>query len=329
MAKLSQIDIDGVLFLNTSQRIDWSKMKNTPASLVSGTGHVHDTLYYRTTEVDDMFRVQEDRLSDLETQVETLAYKSTVFMGGGGSTSNITINSYNINTEVFSTISTELLHENLKAPGISMQRSGYFFNGGKITDKFDHFTLVVENTQSSPINVDGTIVDFAIQSKAFATDGASNWAALNVLLDTWEIKPGAPSESSGQVMLSAIIRGFTKGKGSGMLREYTHSSGISRDILTFTTNGDTVGLCKSSSRGFWLSTLGYNYINDYTTDSVSVLNTMVNNSEGAVTCTSQYFGVIGSGSHGTHVSKLTWSTLAISAMTDFSVDKTNSTSIEA
>ena len=328
MAKTTIIVADGISLLNANQRIDWTKFKNTPSSLVSGTGHDHDTTYYLTEIIDDLFDQQLLRLETLEAQVETLAYKNDLFMGGGGDTSNTVIDNYNILTEVFSTISTTLINSTLNAPGISVQRSGYFFNGLKTADKFDNYTLSVETIANPPINIKGTIIDFAIQSKGFATNGIDNWVYLNTTLDTWTMKPIALSDSSNQVMLSAMVKGFSKGAGDTILREYIHSSGVNRDIISFNTVGDTVGLCKSSTRGFWLSTMGYNYISDYVTDTITSLSVLVFNTAGASTCTSQNFGVIGSGSHNTNVQKLTWSTLAISLMTEFTNDKTGASSLE-
>lgn len=330
MAKVSQLTVlsTGQTILNNNQRIDWNRFKNTPSTLVSGTGHDHNDVYYLTSTVDSLFDTQETRISQLELTIEILAYKTDFMMGGGGSSASSTIHNYNNSTEIFSTISSALLNDCKNAPGISTQRSGYFFSETNSTNKIDYFTLVLERTYDCPIAPQGSLIDFAIQSKGFMTDGNSHWAQLNILLDIWITKDNALGDASNQVLLSSMVQGYSKGSGFGMLREYTYSSGVSRDIIEFNTESDTVGLCKSSIRGFWISNSGYNWIHNYNTDTVSALTSLVRNSAGACTCTTEFYGTIASGGGGTNVHKLTWSTLSISTATALSQDKTGASTVE-
>ncbi len=330
MAKVSQLTVlsTNQVIMNGNQRVDWGRFKNTPGTLVSATGHNHDAVYYPTGTVNSLFGTQEDRISQLELDIEVLSYKTDFLMGGGGNTANTTIHNYNNSTEAFSTISTTLLNSCNEAPGISTQRTGYFFSETNSTNKIDYFTLVLEATNDCPIAPQGSLIDFAIQSKGFMTDGASHWAQLNILLDVWTTKDNALGDASNQVMLSSMVQGYSKGSGFSMVREYTHSSGVSRDIIEFNTESSTVGLCKSSIRGFWLSNSGNNWIHDYNTDTVSALTSLVTGARAASTCTTEFYGTIASGAGGNQVNKLTWSTLSISAMTAISQDKTGASTVE-
>lgn len=331
MAKVAQLTVGGaggLTIMNASQRIDWGRFKNTPGTLVSATGHDHNAVYYGTATVDNLFGTQEARIAQLELDIEVLAYKTDFLMGGGGATANSTIHNYNNSTQAQSTLSTTLLNACANAPGISTQRTGYFFSETNSTNKIDYFTLVLEATSNCPIGPQGSLIDFAIQSKGFMTDGAGHWAQLNILLDVWTSKDNALGDASNQVMLSSMVQGYSKGTGFSMAREYTHSSGVSRDIIEFYTESSTVGLCKSSIRGFWLSNAGNNWIHDYNTDTVSALTSLVTGARAASTCTTEFYGVIASGAAGTQVNKLTWSTLSISAMTSLSQDKTGASTVE-
>ena len=329
MAKTNTLLVDNINLMDTAGKIDWSRMKNTPDSLVTGSGHNHDITYYSINYVNNIFNIQEDRLSLLEADIETLSYKTDFMMGGGGSSANTAIHNYNNTTEVFSTITPTLHTPTLNAPGISTSSSGYFFSDDSYsTNKIDYFTLVVEVVNNCPILTKGSLIDFAVQSKGFITDGVQSWAELNILLDIWKTKENSISGASNQVLLSSFVEGFTKSAGNTMIREYKYSSSVSRDINVFNTNGDTVGLCQNSNKGLWLSSVGYNLLQVYKTDTVSVFNGMINNTVGSSTCTTEYFGVVASGSNSTTVQKVTWSTLSISNMTNISIDKTGATSVE-
>jgi len=327
MAKVSQIRINGIDLLNGSQRIDWTKFKNTPSTLVSASGHDHNAQFYANTVVDSKFKIQEDRISLMETQIETLAYKTDLMMGGGGTTTTA-INNYNLSTEVTSQLTTTLNHSPLDTPGISTQSFGYFLNSSKVASKFDYFTLVNETIPDSPISAKTSIIDFAIQTKGLINDGASSWAQLDTKLDVWSIKPNASADGSGRTGLSSTVAGYTKGIGYGMTKEYTYSSGVIRDVIEFTTIGITVGMSKSSQKGYWISKVNGNFEHTYNTDTVQSISGMVNNADNASTATSEYYGLIAGGGSGLKVQKLTWTTMTISSCTDLSVNKNGASSIE-
>jgi len=327
MAKVSQIKIDGKELLNSSKRIDWTRFKNTPSTLVSASGHNHDSVYYLTSIVNSKFKTQEDRISDLEEQIEQLAYKTDLMMGGGGSTGN-NIHNYNFSNETTSQISTTLSNSPNNTPGITSKDSGFFLNSSKAASKFDKFTLVNTNVSNAPIIPKGSMIDFAIQTKGFINDGINQWASLDIKMDTWTIKPSSTVNASGRQQLSSIVTGYTKGNGTGMLREYQYSSGISRDIIEFTTVDTTIGLNKSSFKGYWLSKLNGNFEHTYNTDVVQSFNTLVSDANNSNVGTTEYYGMILGGQSSTAAYKLTWLTLAVSSATDLTTNKNGASSIE-
>ncbi len=326
MAKVSQINVNGINLLNVSQRIDWTKFKNTPNTLVSASGHDHNATFYDIATVNSKFKTQEDRISNMELQIETLAYKTDLMMGGGGSTGTA-IHNYNLSTEVTSEISTVLSNSPTNVPGISSQAFGYFLNSSKAVSKFDYFTLVNETINNCPLVPTGSLIDFAIQTKGLVTDGI-NWAQIDTKLDTWASKPTSTAGSSGRQMLSATVNGYTKGAGAGMLRKITYSSGVSSDIIEFSTIGTNIGLNKSSNKGYWISRVNGNFEQSYITDVVQSFSGMVNDADNSSVSTSEFYGLIAGGGTGLTVQKLTWTTMAISACTNLTVNKNGASSIE-
>ena len=327
MAKVSQIQIDGKNLLNSSQRVDWTRFKNTPTTLVSASGHNHDSTYYVSSTVTSKFKTEEDRITVLEKQIEQLAYKTDLMMGGGGST-GAQIHNYNFSTETMSQITTTLSNSPSNVPGITSKEIGFFLNSSKAASKFDKFTLVNTNISNAPITPKGSLIDFAIQTKGFINDGVDKWASLDVKLDTWTNKSSSTVNASGRQQLSSIVTGYTKGSGTNMLREYQYSSGISRDIIQFTTIDTTIGLNKSSFKGYWLSKLNGNFEHTYTTDIVQSFNTLISDANNSNVGTTEYYGVILGGGSSTSAYKLTWLTLTVSSSTNLTIDKNGASSIE-
>ena len=326
MAKVSQIVIGGVPLLNNNQKIDWLKFKNTPTTLVSASGHNHDEQFYRTEIVNEKFSTQEIRIAIMEEQIETLSYKTDLMMGGGGTTTN-TIHNYNLAAETTSEISTTLNNSPLNVPGISSQSFGYFLNSSKAASKFDFFTLVNEVVNDCLIVPTGSLIDFAIQSKGLVTDGI-NWVQLDTKLDIWATRPPSISGSSGRQMLSSTVNGYTKGAGLGMLRNISYSSGVSSEIIEFSTIGTTIGLSKSSNKGYWISKVNGNFEQSYITDTVQLFTGMVNDADNASTSTTEFYGLVAGGGSGLTVQKLNWSTMTISTSTNLSINKNGASSIE-
>ena len=327
MAKTNQITVNGVDLMTSTQRIDWTKFKNTPSTLVSASGHNHDNLYYRIDVVDSKFETEENRVSEIETQIEVLAYKTDLMLGGGGS-SGAAIHNYNLSTEATSELKTTLLKESSSSvPGISSSSYGYFTNEDKSTSKFDYFTLVIASIPNSIIIPIGSLIDFAVQTKGFITDGNS-WMELNEKLDTWSSKSSTIAGASGRPMLSSTISGFSKNGGTGMLRKLSYRSGISEEVIEFTTIGITSGLNRNSNKGYWISKINGNFEHSYLTNVVQSFNSMVNNADNSSTSTSDIFGLIASGGNGTTVQKLNWTNLSISTSTPLTVDKNGACAIE-
>jgi len=328
MAKVSQITVGDKNILNNNQRIDWTKFKNTPLSVVTVIpANNHDDKFYLQETVNSKFKVEEDRISSLELKIEKLAYKTDLMLGGGGSTGNA-IHNYNLSTEVTSEITTTLNNSPLNTPGISAQTFGYFLNSNKEASKFDYSTLVNETIHNSPITPNGSMIDFAIQSKGIINDDNTGWAQLNTKLDTWASKDSTTAVSDGRTLLSSTVVGYQKKSGSGFVSEYSYSSGVVRNIVEFTTIGTTVGLNKSSHKGYWISKVNGNFEHAYTTDTVSMFNTMVNDADNASTSTTESFGYIVGGGSGLTSQKLNWSSLAITTCTNLSVNKNGASSIE-
>lgn len=326
MAKVSQIVIGGIPLLNSSQKIDWLKFKNTPTTLVSASGHDHNDKFYGIQTVNDKFLVQEARITTMELQIETLSYKTDLMMGGGGSTENA-IHNYNLSTETTSEISTTLNNSPTDVPGISSQAFGYFLNSNKAVSKFDYFTLINETVNDCLISPTGSLIDFAIQSKGLVTDG-SNWVQLDTKLDIWASRPVSTAGTSGRQMLSSTVNGYTKGAGLGMLRNISYSSGVSSEIIEFTTIDTTIGLSKSSNKGYWISKVNGNFEQSYITDTVQAFTSMVNDADNSSISTTEFYGLIAGGGTGLNVQKLTWTTMAISASTNLTVNKNGASSIE-
>lgn len=327
MAKLSQIKIKNIdLFSNG--KIDWTKFKNTPSTLVSASGHNHDDLYYRTDVVDTAFQEQKDRLEILENRIAVLSYKTDVFMGGGES-DNTAIDNYNFDNETSQVINLTLLNPSYNTPSISSIDYGYFISTNKTCSKLDRLSLTNTEIQEISFDVKGSLIDFATQRTGYVNDGINKWFKLNTTMNVWEQKPDTSVESSGRNQLSSTLSGFTKGNDFGTVREYTYSSGTGRVILDITAVGETVGLNNSSKKGLWLSGINGNFEHYYVTDTIQQFNTMVYSANGASTSTTDTYGIIlGCDTSGDKVQKINWVTLSISQATNLTVNKNNASTIE-
>lgn len=328
MAKVSSLQVGTVQLLNASGNIDWSFFKNTPASLVSSSGHNHDALYYTTATVNSLFKAQEDRIDALVSIIESKAIKYDLLMAGGGATASNAIHNYNLATEVTSQLSGTIPFTSINSPGISSASWGYFTNSSRYVSKLDYFTRVFVTVPSCPIGIAGSMIDYAIQTKGYVSDGAQGWAKLDVKMDTWEVRASCNGATDGRPLLSSQVKGYSKRQGTGFAYEYSYLSSTSRTLSSFTTNGITSGLSRSSNYGFWLSGVGGNFKHTYVTDAITVFTGLAINVNNTNVSTGEFYGLIASGSNSTTVSKLNWATESTSLAVATSVDKTGASSIE-
>jgi len=327
MAKLNQLKVDNNNIFDINNRIDWTRFKNTPSTLVSASGHNHDDLYYKSSVVNDKFKLEEDKIDLLEKRIEVLSYKTDIMMAGGF-LNDTKIHNYNFSTEVTNEISTNTNMISINTPGISSKEFGYFTNKDKMIDKFYHFTLVIESILQSNIEPKASLIDFAVQSLGFITDGIG-WNKLNQLLDIWETKNDNPVDVSGRTFLSSSVTGYCKGSDLGMVKELTYTTEVLKELSEIRTIGITTGLNKSSNLGYWISKINGNYEHNYLTESFRSINIFIDDMDNSSTSTTEFFGmIVAGGIDGNLTNKLMWSTLSITQSISLSLNKSGASSIE-
>ena len=327
MAKLDQLKVKNHNLFDDNDKIDWTKFKNTPSTLVSASGHNHDDLYYKSSVVIDKFKLEEDKINLLEKRIEVLSYKTDLMMAGG-ILNDTKIHNYNFSTETTNEISTNTNIVSIDSPGISSQDFGYFTSKDKNIDKFYHLTLTIESIQNSNIVPNASLIDFAVQSLGFITDGVS-WNKINQLLDIWESKSNNPVDVSGRPFLSSNVTGYCKGSGLGMVKELTYTTESLKELSEIRTIGITTGLNKSSHIGYWISKINGNFEHNYVTESFRLINIFVDNMDNSSTSTTEFFGmVVAGGVDGDLTNKLKWSTLTITQSLSLSLNKSGASSIE-
>jgi hypothetical protein len=179
----------------------------------------------------------------------------------------------------------------------------------------------------SPINVKASLIDFAIQHKGLVTDG-EQWAELNELLDVWTSKNNNIVETSGRKYLSSTIEGYCKGDNVGMVKKITYSNETMEEIGELQTNGQVSSLSKSSTKGYWLSDINYNFEHDYLSNTFRQIYNFTESAGGSVTSMTDINGyVISSASNTSSVFKLNFTTLSVSRSTD-TINKNGASSVE-
>jgi hypothetical protein len=326
MAKVAFLTVADVNIINTSGKIDWSKFKNTPASIVSAAGHNHDGTHYTTEETNTLFSARETTLTNIESQISLLAIKEKGFMGGGGS-QGTNVNEYNTVTQTSSAKGSILSHSPSTKPGITSSTRGYFTNG-TTTTRYVYLDGTAQNISSSPISINGTLIDFAIQTKGFVTDGGTQWAMLTVDGESWETKPSTTAASAGRNMLSSTTTGISKAGGTSTAVKYTYSTGASVGTASFTTSSNTTGLNRNSQYGYWIGEASKNVKYSYTTDTAVTLAIFSSNFVNTNTVTAESYGFVISGSNSTSAQKVDWTTEVASTATNASVDMTGASTIE-
>lgn len=328
MAKVTSLRVGPTLqLLNASANIDWTFFKNTPATLVSASGHNHDLVYYTTPVVNSKFATQEARIDVLVGRIEAKAIKRDLLMGGGGTVANATIHNYNHATEVSSQIATSVPFSTINSPGITSANKGYMTNSSRQVSSIDYLTRVFVAAPNCLIDIKGTMIDYAIQTKGYVSNGANGWVKFDVKVDTWETRDSCACETDGRPLLSSQVKGYSKKNGSGLSYEYSYLSSTSRTLTAFTTNGITSGLCRSSNYGYWISGINANFKHTYATDSITLFTGLTNDMSNTNVSSGEYYGVLASGNNSSIVRKLNWSTEAITVASAI-IDKTGASSVE-
>lgn len=316
-----------VTLYDVTNNINFNLFVNVPGSLVSGQGHNHDNLYMRTSEVDFLFKYEKDKVDVLSTKIEVLGYKTDVLMNGGGDNNDNKLRNYNINTETGSVVNATTPFNTVEGTGISFQRFGFFTNESSKISKYDHFTVTLTNINDTNFNVKASLIDFAVQSKGFIFDGNNQINSLNILLNTFSVKPNAAHKGNFRSGLSSFTFGYLKGvsgSDADKLKIYKYSSSTMSGVTNFNINSEVSGLQKNSKTGYWIGSNCYKH--QYTTDSVSQLfgTTQIKSNNTA----NDIFGVLVSGSDSVTSNKLTFSTDTFSTMTDNITNTTSASYIE-
>jgi hypothetical protein len=327
MARIKELRVGGILIVETDGYIDWARFKNTPTTIVSASGHDHDATYYKTEESNAMFQAAEDRLISMQQQIDRLAYKYTGYIGGGAS-NGTNVNKYSTNNDTLSGLGGLLSHSPINVPGITSKEQGYMFNTNKTTTKFVYSTNTAVNITACPISIGGTLIDYAIQTKGYVTDGVNAWRKLDVVTDIWETKNNATSSSAGRPMLSSPIAGFTKATGDNVSYMYDYIKGTSSATVSFNTIGTPTGLVRNSLNGYWISDTGTNVKVNYLTQSVLQMPVFTAGFSNTNTVSTEFKGYVLSGSNSTLAQKLTWAT-ETSVSAGSIIDLTGGSSIES
>jgi len=329
MAKTNNLVVSNkgksINLLNSTEKLNWNIFNNTPSSLVSGTGHNHDNLYYRTPVINSLFKTETDKLSILSNRIVTLGIKSNILMGGGSNFNDNKLRNYAINTEANSVINTTTNFNISKGSGLSFQRFGYFLNDAKKIDKYDHFTTSIKSITDTPIIVKNTLIDYAVQSKGYIFND-TNAYEINILLNTYKARPDVITNGNFRIGLSSFTFGFTKGISNSTadsLKKYSYSAGSIEILSTFNPNGDVGALQKNNNIGFWIGSNSFkqNYISNSISQIVGINNQNSNNTSNDI------FGIIQSGNNATTSYKLTYSNESISVANN-NTDTTFSSYIE-
>lgn len=311
MAKVQHLKVAGVAIIETDGKTDWARFKNTPATIVSASGHDHNATYYTTSESNAKFAAAEATLANIQAQIDALAIKYTGYIGGGASASNH-VNRYTTTNETRSDLGAVLSHSPLNAPGMTSKEQGYIFNSNKTTTKYVYSTNTAVNVTATPKTPLGTLFDYAIQTKGFVTDGASGWATIEVLTDTWTTLNNATSNAAGRPLLSSSVEGFTKSTGTSMSYKYDYIKGTSSETISFTVNGTPTGMVRSSAYGYWVANTDSIYKHSYSTNSVAKVPSFTVHFSNTNTISTEYNGYALSGSNHSSAQKLNWASETVS-----------------
>lgn len=326
MAKVNNLKIGNLVIIESDGKIDWNKFKNTPPSIVRAVGHNHDTIHYRDLETNLIFYTYENKLVELQAKMDKLGFKTEGFIGGGG-TNNNKIHNFTTLTDTNTNLGDLLSHSPLNSPGITSKNHGYIINKNKTTSKFSYTVKTSSDITPCPIEIGGSLINYAVQTKGFITDGNNMWAELDVVTNTWSLKDEALSTASNRPMLSSPTVGFTKTTGHNISYMYNYIKGISQGTISFNTNGSPTGLFRNSLMGYWISEISTNLKVNYLTQSVMQMPLFTTHFSSSNTVSTEFMGYVISGSNNTSVQKMTWSTESITQTTNV-IDMTGASSIE-
>lgn len=327
MAIVKSLTIAGVQIVEPDGKVDWTKFKNTPATIVSAAGHNHDSVHYTTAQTDQKFTDATNTLVAIQAQIDAKAIKYAAYIGGGVSGGS-SIRKYVASTETNSNLGALLSHSPNSSPGITSKEQGYITNTNKTVTKFTYSTQTAIDVAACPITIGGTLFDFAIQTKGLVTNG-TQWAQLDTLTNVWETKTNANATYAGRQMLSSAVVGFTKSTGTNESYRYDYSTGISATSVSFTISGTPAGLNRNSSYGYWIANTSSNFKHSYLTSSVVQLPLYTLNFSNTATLTTEFYGYSISGSSQTGAQKIAWATEVVSNAGSVDVDLTGGSGVEA
>lgn len=328
MTTLKSLKVAAVQVIEVDGKIDWAKFKNTPASIVSAAGHNHDSVHYTSSQTDTMFNNAQATLNNIKAQIDALAIKYKAYIGGGVSGGS-NVNCYDKSTQTISNLGGLLSHSPTNSPSISSKAFGYITNTNRTTTKFTYTTQSASAANSCPISMGGSLIDYAVQTKGFITDGSNAWAMIDNTTGVWENKTAATSNSAGRPMLSSSINGFTKASGTNLSYKYDYTTSSSAGTVSFTTTGTPAGLNRNSSYGYWICSTDTNVKHAYSTNSVVQLLCFTSNFVNTNALGTEFDGFSISGSNATVVQKISWATEVVSAAGSTGVDLTGGSTVEA
>jgi hypothetical protein len=325
---LKSLTVAGIQVIETDGKVAWAKFKNTPATIVSASGHDHNAVHYLSTQTDSMFNTVNSTLESIRVQIEAVGIKTTAYIGGGASNGS-SVCKYDKTTQTTSNLGGLLSHSPNNSPSISSKIRGYMTNTNQTVTKFTHSTQSAANTNSCPIGMGGSLVDHAVQSRGYITNGSGSWATIDTTTDIWETRTSATSTSAGRPMLSSYTYGLTKATGTNTSYKYTYSTSTSAATISFAVTGTPAGLNRNSTYGYWIANTDSNIKHSYVSDSVIQLPLFTINFSNANMLACEFDGYSISGSSQTNVQKITWATEVVAAAGSCSVDLTGGSGIEA
>lgn len=328
MAVVKHLKVAGVQIIETDGNIDWSRFKNTPSTIVSASGHNHNTTHYTTTETNDKFSVVMNTLSSIQLQIDAAAIKYKTYIGGGVSGGS-SVRKYDRITESSTDLGSLLSHSPNNSASITSKEQGYMLNSNKTASGFTYSTQTSYSISNCPIVSNGSLIDYAVQTKGYITDGANAWAKLDTVTNSWENLTGTTATSAGRPMLSSTVFGFTKASGTNISYKYNYSTGVSEGTVEFTTNGTPTGLSRNSSYGYWVSNTDSNNKHAYTSNSVVQLPLFTTHFSNTNTLVGEHNGYCISGSNHTTVQKINWSTEVISGAGSSGINVTGGAGVES
>lgn len=327
MANIKQLRVAGVQIIEADGKIDWSKFKNTPATIVSAAGHDHNATHYLSTQTDAMFNTVTATLDNIRAQIEAVGIKNYAYVGGGAN-NGVSVSKYTRSTETTANLGG-LLSYGANGAGITSKIHGYVTSSGNAATKFTYATQSASNISNCPITIGGTLIDHAVQTRGYVTNGSGSWAAIDVLTNSWENRTAATSTSAGRPMLSSYTFGLTKSTGTNNSYKYTYSTGVSATSVSFAVAGNPSGLNKDGNYGYWISNIETNIKHSYVSDSAVQLPLFTVHLSNSNTLSGEFVGFCISGSNHTNVQKITWATETIAAAGSSGVDLTSGSGIEA